>query len=148
MRPWLLLVAAFLWVEVWIATAVAVRKGLAYGFGGEGNPDDVWGDFLQGGGTALSPPLLIVVVFGVMILLATRTGWPGKVGAIGLTLLAALFLITIIGEPTAREVMTPSTMAFPETLLVAVSLACSVTMLALGIATVMNVRRPTLAVSR
>jgi hypothetical protein len=145
MRAWLVLVAALLWLEVWIGTAVAIRKGLPYGVGGEGNPDDVWGDFVQGGGTALSPPLVIVVLFGILILLATRTGWPGRLGAAGLTLLAILFLVTILGEPMARQVMTPSDMAFPETLLVAFSLVSSVLMLVFGTGTVLNLRKPSFA---
>jgi hypothetical protein len=141
MRAWLVLVAALLWVEVWIGTAVATRKGLPFGFGGEGNPDDVWGDFVQGGGTSLSPPLVIVVLFGSLILLATRSGWPGRLGAVGLTLLAVLFLVTILGEPMARHVLRPSDMTFPESLLVAISLVGSGLMLVLGVGTVMNVRR-------
>lgn len=141
MRTWLVLVAALLWVEVWIGTAAATRKGLPFGFGGEGNPDDVWGDFLRGGGTALSPPLVIVVLFGILILIATRSGWPGRLGAIGLTLLAVLFLVTILGEPMARHALTPSDMTFPETLLVALSLVGSGLMLVLGVGTVLNSRR-------
>lgn len=121
-RRWLLVTAVLLWIETWIGTLVAVHKKLPYGLGGHGHPNDVWGDFVSGGGTALSPPLVIVIVFAVLIVLATRRGWVGVVGAVGLALLGLLSVATIIGEPLARRVLTPSHVAFPETALVVVSL--------------------------
>lgn len=133
MRKLLLAVAIVLWIELWIGTAVAVNKGLPYGLGGHGHPNNVWGDFVGGGGTALSPPLFIVVLFTILIALATRRGWIRVIGVVGLTLLAALFVPTILAEPLVRRFLAPSHAAFPETVLVLISLVGVVLMFVLGV---------------
>lgn len=124
-----------------MAWPVAVYKGLAYGFGGQGHTDNVWGDFVGGGGTALSPPLIIVVLFAALIALTTRRGWPGVGGIIGLTLLALLFVFTILGEPLARRVLSPAHLAFPETMLVVLSLLGAVLLFALGVGNLIGMYR-------
>ncbi len=141
MRRGLLAVAILLWIETWIGTAVAVHKKLPYGLGGHGRPDNVWGDFVGGGGTALSPPLAIVLLFAILILLATRRRWPGVAGMVGLTLLAILSTATILGEPLARRVLTPAHAAFPETVLVVISLIGAVLMFALGVGNLVGAYR-------
>lgn len=133
MRRRLLVVAVILWVEMWIGTAVAVDKRLPYGLGGQGDPARVWQDFVRGGGTALSPPLFIVLLFGVLTVLAAWRGRAGLVGVAGLTLLAGLAVGTILGEPLVRRVLTPADAAFPETLLALASLVGAVVLLALGV---------------
>lgn len=141
MRSGLLAVASLLWIETWIGTGVAVHKGLAYGLGGHGHPNNVWGDFVSGGGTALSPPLVIVLLFALLIALTTRRGWPGVLGVVGLTLLALLSLVTILGEPLARRVLTPAHTAFPETVLVVLSLLGAVLMFALSVGNLVRMSR-------
>lgn len=137
-RRLLLAVAILLWFEAWIGTAVAVQKKLPFGLGGHGHPNDVWGDFVSGGGTALSPPLMILVIYAALIVLATRRGWFGTIGVGGLGLLGLLSLGTIVGEPLARRVLSPSHIVFPETALVMVSLIGATLMFLLAVWNLMS----------
>src|SRR2546430_435190 len=58
--------------------------------GQRGNVHDVGSQALYGNGTALSPPLWLLAVWGLFVFMATRSGWLGKLGAV-LTFLTAVF---------------------------------------------------------
>jgi hypothetical protein len=72
MRQRLISAAALYLALAAVGAFIAVTQKLPYRFGGEGDPNNVWRDFAQGSGTAMSPPLGVLAVFGVFLLLATR----------------------------------------------------------------------------
>jgi hypothetical protein len=75
MRPTRLLVAAGLVLVVTgVGAAVSIAAGLPYEFGGRGDPTAVAADFVSGGGTALSPPLLPMVLLAVFAALSPAGG--------------------------------------------------------------------------
>src|SRR5690242_11801544 len=127
MKRWLLLTALLLWIEMWIAALVAIRRKDIYGpypFGsfGQGHPNDVLGDFVAGNGTGLSPPLYLVILFGLASILATRSGRPGTVGVASLLVLGLLVLPGYLVEPITSRVLHPAQATVPETVLVVLSL--------------------------
>lgn len=76
-------------------------------FDGAGDPDGVAAEFLTRG-TALAAPLGPMIVFALMIFFLSRTGLWEKIGIIGVTLLAIVFLIGSLGEAFASgEITTP-----------------------------------------
>jgi hypothetical protein len=44
-----------------MGAVVAIAERLRYGFAGHGHINGVSGDFVHGGGTALSPPLFAII---------------------------------------------------------------------------------------
>jgi len=115
MRPTtrrLISVAVLIFV-VWVAgTIVSIAAGWAAQFGGPGNPNNVAGEFLSRG-TALSPPLSVMVALAVFILLASSRRWWGTLGVVGLCLLAVLTFVGAMGEAFA-----PATPDVPRAVLV------------------------------
>ena len=99
---------------VWVAgTVVSILAGWSAQFGGPGNPNNVAGEFLNRG-TALAPPLFVMVAFVVFVVLAPNRRWWGVIGVVGLCLLAVLTLVGALGEALA-----PSTPDVPRAVLVA-----------------------------
>ena len=81
-----------------VATLVAVDQGLAYEFGGRGDPTNVSGEWVAHG-TGLSAPLAPLVGLAVCAVLALwRDRWWGAVGAAVIAALGALFLVAGAGE--------------------------------------------------
>jgi hypothetical protein len=126
-----------LWALLWVDTIVAVWRKHPYGpyaFGsfGQGNPNDVLGDFMHGNGTALSPPLYLMVLFTLLVLLAGRRNRTGTLGVAGLGLLAVLFFGGYLIEPITPRVLAPNHVMCPESALIVLSLAGSVLMAVLA----------------
>lgn len=116
MRPTtrrLVSVAALIFVVWVVGTIISIVAGWPAQFGGQGNPDNVAGEFLSRG-TVFSPPLALMVALVAFALLATRRGWSGALGGVGLCLLAVATLIGSLGEAFA-----PSTPDVPRGALVA-----------------------------
>ena len=82
------------------ATVVSVVAGWPAQFGGAGHPDAVATEFLTRG-TALSPPLLPLVLFVAMALLSPRRGVTGVTATVVLMLLGVVFVIGGVGEAAA-----------------------------------------------
>lgn len=89
------------------AALVAVFAEWPAQFGGPGDPTNVAGEFISRG-TAMSPPLIPLVLLGVGSLLVRRRGWPLITGAIGLFSLGLLFVIGGFGEILAPDPVTTS----------------------------------------
>jgi len=105
---------AVLIFAVWVVgTVVSVVAGWPAQFGGPGNPNNVAGEFLSRG-TALSPPLFVMVALAVFVLLARSRRWWGTLGVVGLCLLAVVTFIGSLGEAFA-----PATPDVPRTVLIA-----------------------------
>src|SRR6202171_3349439 len=69
-------------------------------------------DFLTGNGTALSPPLYLCIAAILLLILACLSGWPGRVGIAGLTMLGIIFLSGIFVEKLTYRVLNPATFDF------------------------------------
>jgi hypothetical protein len=96
LKPSLKLAAALVAFAV-IGTAIGVVASLPYQFGGIGDPARVSEDFV-GKGTAVSPPLVALVILVIGGAIAAQRGLVGRVGSGLLALLAAVFLVATIGE--------------------------------------------------
>jgi hypothetical protein len=80
-----------------LGTALGVVASLPYQFGGVGDPARVAEDFVAKG-TAVSPPLVALVILVVAMVIAAQRGLVGRLGSGALALLALVFLVATIGE--------------------------------------------------
>ena len=83
----------------------------------------VWHDFIGGGGTAMSPPLPIMVLFAAAIAASASRRWVGMLGAAVLAIGGAAFTIGIAIEPITPWVLTahPDPLKTPLTVLALVA---------------------------
>jgi hypothetical protein len=120
-----------------VGAVVAIADRLPAEFGGPGDPNNVAGEFLSRG-TALSPPLVPMVLQVVFTVLATaRRRWWGTLGVAGLTLLGLLYLIGGLGEG-----FWPDRFNLFEKLLQFLGLVSALLMLGLGLLALLPRRRP------
>jgi hypothetical protein len=84
-----------------LGTLIGWLAALPASNGEHGNVHTVGSEAVRGNGTALSPPLFLVVAWALFVLAASRPGWLGKVG-VALTFLSAVFYATAgeLGELT------------------------------------------------
>jgi hypothetical protein len=119
-----------------IGAAISIAKKLPYEFGGAGDPNQVAQDFVRGGGTALSSPLIPLLVLAVFIVLALRRdGW-GTLAVGGITLLAVVFTVAGSQEPILWRTLRASPFGVLETIVVAlggVGILLSLLMLVFGV---------------
>ena len=80
-----------------IGTAIGIAASLPYQFGGIGDPARVSEEFVAKG-TAISPPLVGLIVLALALVLAIQRGLVGRVGSGALALLGAASLIPSFGE--------------------------------------------------
>jgi hypothetical protein len=80
-----------------VGTAIGIVARLPYQFGGVGDAAGVSEDFLSKG-TAVSPPVVALVMLVVGIVVALRPGLMGRLGSGLLLLLAGVFFVATIGE--------------------------------------------------
>jgi hypothetical protein len=133
-----LLPAAAIIVLSLMGATVAVAERLPYGFGGHGHADNVLGDFISGGGTALSPPLPTLIIVAALAALSRRTGSPGRFAKLALIPVAAAFVIAIVGEPLTQHALSPAHFEPFKATLIILALITSVT---IGITAAGSVRR-------
>ena len=79
-----------------------------YQFNGPGAPDSVWPDFINNG-TALAPPLVLIVVLALLTLGVHLSAWVQSLSGI---LLAVLALVMIVGA--AGELLSPTSPDVPR----------------------------------
>jgi hypothetical protein len=92
-----------------IGAFVSIAWKLPYEFGGTGDPDQVMHDFMRGGGTALSAPLIPLLLLIVLVVLADRRDLWGMLAMGGIVLLAILFAVAGSQEPILwRTLRSPS----------------------------------------
>jgi hypothetical protein len=80
-----------------VGTAIGVVARLPYQFGGVGDAARVSEDFLSKG-TAVSPPIVALVILLVAIAVALRPGLIGRLGSGLLALIAGVFFVPTLGE--------------------------------------------------
>jgi hypothetical protein len=84
-----------------VEAVVSIAARWPHQFGGHGRPDEVGADFVTGGGTALAPPLWLVVLLAV-VTLGVQAGPRGRIAATVLLLPAAAVLtVGALGEALA-----------------------------------------------
>lgn len=95
-----------------IATVVAIVLNLPAEFGGSTSGLSVAQDFLYGMGTALSAPLVWIILQALLTWLAWNqmNRW-STWGVIGLTLIGATTFIGVLGEPITYGLLNPSTLS-------------------------------------
>jgi hypothetical protein len=129
-------VASLNLVLQFIGAATSIAKKLPYEFGGIGDPNTVAQDFVRGGGTALSAPLIpLLVLVALLVLAFRRDGW-GMLAVGGITLLAILFTVAGSQEPIVWRTLRSSPFGVFEGIVVAlgaVGLLLSLLMLLFGI---------------
>lgn len=144
MRPFLpvrkaFLIAALIFVLANVfGTAVAIQINLSDPAIG-GSARDHW--FTAG--TPLSAPGVFMIVYVILLALATRQRWPGIVGIVGITLLALISGISWTADLNTG--LLPRLIAQHLTMLTGTSLALlaitTLTVIVLGIATLILQRR-------
>ena len=112
--------------------AVAIAAHLPARFAGMLHGQDVARDFVGINGTALSPPLALLLAQAVLTALALRRGRAGTVGVIGLTALGTAYTLGQVGEPIAAEAFTTATRDPGHAGLVAANLVCSAALVVFG----------------
>jgi hypothetical protein len=80
-----------------VGTVIGVAARLPYQFGGVGDPARIAEDFVARG-TAVSPPLVALMILVVAIIIAAQRGRVGRIGSSLLAVLAAIFLVPTLGE--------------------------------------------------
>jgi len=98
---WLGLAAPVIFALMVAAAAVSLAARWPYQFGGHGNRAHMLADFLQSG-TALAPPLFILIIFGVSAALVRRRDSWGTAGCVLLLVLSILMLAGSAGEALAQ----------------------------------------------
>jgi hypothetical protein len=106
-----------------LGTVVAVDKGLPGEPFGITTGLDPATDFLVGLGTALSPPLVLLVALAVVVLIAVRgVRW----GAILSAVAGAGFLLGMLAEPITYRVLSPGGFEFTLATIVVLNLVLPV----------------------
>jgi hypothetical protein len=80
-----------------VGTVIGIVARLPYQFGGVGDAARVSEDFLSKG-TAVSPPIVAIVMLIVAIAIALPQGLVGRLGSGLLALLAGIFFVATLGE--------------------------------------------------
>jgi cytochrome bd-type quinol oxidase subunit 2 len=98
---WLSLATLTVLGLVVVAAAVSLVARRPHQFGGHGSRAHMLSDFLQSG-TALAPPLVILVILGLAaVLVRRRDGW-GTVGCALVAVLSVSMVVGSLGEALAK----------------------------------------------
>jgi hypothetical protein len=95
-----------------IGAVVAITENRPANAGGFSTGLPVVPDFLYGNGTAMSPPLYMLVAQAIFTVLAPRRDRWGTFGVGGLTIAGLLFAIGALVEPILFEIFSPATFDF------------------------------------
>jgi hypothetical protein len=98
---WLSLAAPVIFALTVAAAAVSLMARWPYQFGGHGSRAHMLSGFFQSG-TALAPPLFILIIFGMSALLVRRRDAWGTVACVLLLALSVLMVAGSLGEGLAK----------------------------------------------
>ena len=127
------IVSLFHLLSASLGTALAVREDLPAEFGGFLRGHNVFKDFIFGSGTALSPPLFMLVLQVVFLILLTRREALRRIGLIGLIVLGGLYFLGQLGEPVLWRLFTPGGFDWLRAILVAANLLLPLLMVYFGL---------------
>jgi small-conductance mechanosensitive channel len=116
-----------------LAGLVAVDGNLPAEFGGSHTELPVTQSFLYGMGTALSPPLSMLIIQFVLLLLAPRKDRWGSFAVLGLAITGLMTFIGALGEPINRIIFNPVTFDLIKAALMAGMILLPLAILLLGI---------------
>ncbi len=116
-----------------VGAGVSVRHDLKAAFPGFYTGRPAHQDFVTGPGTALSPPLVLMIWHLLAVLAAERPGRIGQWGRRAITLDGAVFAVGMLGEPITYDVLNPRRFDVVQALLVAGNILYPLLMLVHGI---------------
>jgi hypothetical protein len=96
-----------------IGAVISIQQRMPYEFGGHGDPSRVASDFIGGGGTAVAPPLSIMVILAVLGAFAALRGKWATIPLALICVLAIIGGIGFLGEPHTWRVVRPSSFDGP-----------------------------------
>lgn len=105
----LVVASALYFANASMGAKIALDEELPAEFAGIRTGKPVVVDFLTWFGTALSPPLPMMLAHAALTALALRGEKAGRLGVKGLTALGALFTIGMLGEPITYRALRPRT---------------------------------------
>ncbi len=105
-----------------IGSALAVIENLPAEFGGLLHGKVVLNDFVSGLGTAISPPLIMLVIQVLFMILLLRQDSLKRIGAGGLMVLGALYFVGQAGEPSLWRNLAPGGFHLEQVLVIAANL--------------------------
>jgi hypothetical protein len=120
-------------VTALLAGLVAVTWNLPAEFAGSHTGLPVTQSFLYGIGTALSPPLSMLIIQFVLLLLTARKDRWGSFAILGLALIGLMTFIGALGEPINRIIFNPVTFDPTKVALMAGMILLPLAILILGI---------------
>lgn len=132
-RKWLTISSVFYMIFAFIGAGVAIAENRPSDPGGWSTGLPALQDFLYGNGTAMSPPLYMIVVVLIFTLLASRNDRWRKVGIGGLTICGLLFSIGMLVEPIVPEIFSPATFELTKAIIVTGLVILPLSMMVLGI---------------
>ena len=100
-----------------------------------------WRGFVGGAGTALSPPLPVMILFAVATAAAASRRWVGAVGTVAVAIGSIAFTLGIAVEPITLRVLT----AHPDALKTPLTVLALLVAPATALAAVLHLRRRVLA---
>jgi hypothetical protein len=116
-----------------LGAIIAIQHNLISDLGGTLRGQDPLRDFLGTQGTALSAPLLFMVIQLVFTGLALRSGRSRTIGVIGLTLVGLLYTPAQAGERIVMRLLSPGGFDLLQFIVALINIASAVAMLVLGI---------------
>jgi hypothetical protein len=116
-----------------VGAGVAIRENRPSDPGGWSTGLPALQDFLYGNGTAMSPPLYMIIAVAVLTLLALRRDRWGKVGVGGLTICGLLFSIGALVEPILFEIFKPEQFDFFKAVIEIGMIIIPLVMMVLGV---------------
>lgn len=122
-----------------VEAVVSIAARWPHQFNGAGRRDQVLADFLGGGGTALAPPLALVVVLAVVGAGLFLRGVPRLVATVLLVPVAAVMTVGVLGELLAAP--TPDVPRAVQLLGGVVDGVCCLTLLVLAVTSLARARR-------
>lgn len=132
-RKRLTISSVFYTIFALIGAGVAITENRPSDAGGWSTGLPALQDFLYGNGTAMSPPLYMIVAVLIFTLLASRNGRWGKVGIGGLTICGLLFSIGMLVEPIVPQIFSPATFELTKAVIVAGLIILPLSMMVFGI---------------
>jgi hypothetical protein len=106
-----------------VGAAFAIAHRLPYEFGGLGDPNNVATDFIGGGGTALSAPLIPLLIFAGLIRLSLRRDRWGTLAVLAMVPVSALFTVAGSQEPILWRTLQSGIFGLFEIVIVALGVA-------------------------
>jgi hypothetical protein len=116
-----------------IGAVIAIIENRPANAGGFSTDLPVMQDFLYGNGTAMSPPLYMLVAQAIFTILAPRRDRWGAFGVGALTIAGLLFGIGASVEPILFEIFNPATFDLPKAVIKAGLIIVPLVMMVFGV---------------